>query len=80
MMAASSPAEGERDDDHDSVEPPASHALDPPPTVQYCREPMINRKGSAILGHPLTRAAFRADPVAGGDGLSWSGAMRPIPP
>jgi hypothetical protein len=36
---------------------------------------MTNRQGSAILGHPLTGAALRADPVAGGDGLLWSGVV-----
>jgi hypothetical protein len=36
---------------------------------------MMNRRRSGILGHPLTAAAFRADPAAGGDGLLWSDAL-----
>jgi hypothetical protein len=41
---------------------------------------MMNRKGSGILGHPLTGAALRADPAAGGDGFLWCGAVRSIRP
>jgi hypothetical protein len=40
---------------------------------------MMDRHGSGILGHPLTGRRF-APPAAGGDGLLWSDAMRPIQP
>jgi hypothetical protein len=35
---------------------------------------MMDRRGSGILGHPLTGVALRADPAAGGDGLLWNDA------
>jgi hypothetical protein len=36
----------------------------------------MDRKGSGILGHPITGVALRADPAAGGDGLLWSDASK----
>jgi hypothetical protein len=41
---------------------------------------MMDREGPGILGHPLTGTALRAGPVAGGDGLLWRVALRPILP